>query len=221
MSYFGGDYYAQEDDEILQIGQSLILSLHEARQKQPSQTLNSSVIQQTNSNTYLSNVPSGMQSNNITTSVVTEVRQTRPPPINTSASGRISKVPSMSFYSQDLAVKVRRQVLSLIRKFDNNGNLELEEREIVALLQSQLKENKNEVAYVISNVFRYDKDNDKRITYDELANFLLEMHSGEMAIQRLHMHNTYVRGAERMMNGKEFCVTINYALSFFELQADD
>lgn len=127
----------------------------------------------------------------------------------------------MSFYSQDLAVKVRRQVLSLIRKFDNNGNLELEEREIVALLQSQLKENKNEVAYVISNVFRYDKDNDKRITYDELANFLLEMHSGEMAIQRLHMHNTYVRGAERMMNGKEFCVTINYALSFFELQADD
>lgn len=34
------------------------------------------------------------------------------------------------------------------------------------------------------------------------------------------MHNTYVRGADRMMNGKEFCVTINYSLSFFEVQAD-
>lgn len=74
---------------------------------------------------------------------------------------------------------------------------------------------------MIGNVFRYDRDNDKRITYDELANFLLEMHSGEMAIQRLHMHNTYARGAERMMDGREFAVTINYALSFFELQADE
>lgn len=99
-------------------------------------------------------------------------------------------------------MRVRRQVLSIIRKFDGNGNLELEQSEIIRLLQQQLKENKNEIAYVISNVFRYDKDNDKRITYDELANFLLEMHSGEMAIQRLHMQNTYVRGAERMMDGK-------------------
>lgn len=36
------------------------------------------------------------------------------------------------------------------------------------------------------NVFRYDVDGDKNVTYDELTNFCVEQHFGEMAIQRLH-----------------------------------
>ena len=58
-----------------------------------------------------------------------------------------------------------------------------------------MKSDKNEVLYVVANVFRYDKDGDKIVTYDELANFFLEYHFGEMAIQRLHKEDVYVRGA--------------------------
>lgn len=34
-----------------------------------------------------------------------------------------------------------------------------------------LKENENELKYVTRNVFRYDVDGDKNVTYDELTNF--------------------------------------------------
>jgi Ca2+-binding EF-hand superfamily protein len=71
------------------------------------------------------------------------------------------------------------------------------------------------------NVFRYDKDGDRKITYDEIADFLLEMHSGEMAIQRMHLNETYKRGAERIMDLMEFVLTVNYALSFFGIEADE
>ncbi len=50
------------------------------------------------------------------------------------------------------------------------------------------------------NVFRYDLDGDKNITYDELTNFCVEQHFGEMAIQRLHRKKTYSKGKERIMN---------------------
>ncbi len=50
------------------------------------------------------------------------------------------------------------------------------------------------------NVFRYDVDGDKNVTYDELTNFCVEQHFGEMAIQRLHRKNSYSRGRERIMN---------------------
>lgn len=66
-------------------------------------------------------------------------------------------------------------------------------------------------------MLRYDKDNDKKITYDELADFLLEMHSGEMAIQRLHMKNVYKRGRDRVMDEGEFVKTIQYAIGFYEV----
>lgn len=52
------------------------------------------------------------------------------------------------------------------------------------------------------NVFRYDSDNDNFVTYDELTNFCVEQHFGEMAIQRLHRINSYSRGRERIMNEK-------------------
>ena len=80
-----------------------------------------------------------------------------------------------------------------------------------------MKEDKNEVRYVIANVFRYDKNNDKIVTYDELSNFFLEIHCGEIAIQRLHRQNSYKQGAQRVMDLPEFIVTMNYALSFMNI----
>lgn len=54
--------------------------------------------------------------------------------------------------------------------------------------------------YFVRNVFRYDRNNDKLVTYDELTDFCVEQHFGEMAIQRLHRKNTYSRGKDRVMN---------------------
>lgn len=81
-----------------------------------------------------------------------------------------------------------------------------------------MKSNKQEVQYVIANVFRYDRNDDHIVTYEELANFFLEIHCGELAIQRLHKEDTYERGAQRMMNCKEFIKTVEYALSFIEIE---
>ena len=50
------------------------------------------------------------------------------------------------------------------------------------------------------NVFRYDYNNDGVITYDELVNFCMEQHFGEIAIQRLHKKKLYNKGSQRMMN---------------------
>lgn len=47
-----------------------------------------------------------------------------------------------------------------------------------------------------------------------MANFLLEMHCGEMAIQRRHLKSSYSQGAKRMMNVEEFIGTLTDALGF-------
>lgn len=70
-------------------------------------------------------------------------------------------------------------------------------------------------------MFRYDRDNDKRITFSEMTNFLLEMHCGEMAIQRLHKKGIYRRGAERIMSGDEFLITLKDALGYLRASASD
>lgn len=61
---------------------------------------------------------------------------------------------------------------------------------------------------------RYDYNNDGVIEYDELVNFCMEQHFGEIAIQRLHRRKIYAKGAERKMNFDEFQQTIRYALGF-------
>jgi len=53
---------------------------------------------------------------------------------------------------------------------------------------------------MIRNVFRYDYNNDGVIDYDELVNFCMEQHFGEIAIQRLHKRKIYNKGAQRIMN---------------------
>jgi Ca2+-binding EF-hand superfamily protein len=82
-----------------------------------------------------------------------------------------------------------------------------------------LKENEIELVYVTKNVFRYDRDNNREVTYDEFTDFCVELHFGEMAIQRLHRRLFYSRGAQRIMNKEEFGKTLNYALSFIKLEA--
>lgn len=106
-------------------------------------------------------------------------------------------------------------------EFDTNNNKEFEETEIIEILQKLMKEDKNEVRYVVANVFRYDKNNDKIVTYDELSNFFLEIHCGEIAIQRLHRKNTYKQGSSRIMDLQEFILTMNHALSFINIIPTD
>jgi hypothetical protein len=54
-----------------------------------------------------------------------------------------------------------------------------------------------------------------------MANFLLEMHCGEMAIQRRHLKSAYSQGAKRMMDVEEFIGTLIDALGFLEATATD
>lgn len=68
-------------------------------------------------------------------------------------------------------------------------------------------------------MFRYDVDGDKNVTYDELTNFCVEKHFGEMAIQRLHKKDSYSKGNLRIMNENEFGMTLNHALGYIGLSA--
>lgn len=125
----------------------------------------------------------------------------------------------MSFSDLTLARQTRAHLLKLLHPFDKNQNFVFEESEVIDIMQTLLKESEIEVYYVIHNVFRYDRDNDNRVTYPEMANFLLEMHCGEMAIQRRHLVQGYSQGAKRIMNVEEFIATLNDALGFLQATA--
>lgn len=125
------------------------------------------------------------------------------------------------FSNHDLARRVRAHMYALLEKFDLDKNLTFDEKEIINILRTLLKSDDLDVFYVVANVFRYDVDGDRRVTYDELVNFFVEMHNGEMAIQRLHRIGTYQRGAERVLSQAEFIKTLHYALSFINFQATD
>ena len=68
--------------------------------------------------------------------------------------------------------------LKLLSHYDFNHNFEFERDEIVAILRDVFTETGTEVDYVLLNMFRYDPNGDKSVTYDELTNFILEMHCG-------------------------------------------
>jgi hypothetical protein len=53
-----------------------------------------------------------------------------------------------------------------LEKYDTNKDLLFDEQEIHAALIDLLKESEIELAYVTRNVFRYDKDGDKNVTYE-------------------------------------------------------
>lgn len=90
------------------------------------------------------------------------------------ASGSISKsnmshsyrrVLKYKFTNLRLSFQVRQRVYELLISFDDNVNYEFESNEIERALVEILNESKEEVAYVVKNVFRYDTNNDGVITY--------------------------------------------------------
>jgi Ca2+-binding EF-hand superfamily protein len=121
------------------------------------------------------------------------------------------------FSNLDLARRARKRTLELIEIFDKNKNRNLEENEIIEILTKLMKSDEFDLFYVLANVFRYDVNNDGLVTYDEMADFFLEMHNGELALQRLHRVHSFVRGSERMMNLKEFIFTLENSLAYIEI----
>lgn len=77
----------------------------------------------------------------------------------------IRKYNKFTFANYDYAYHVRGKMLESLKRFDINGNQLFEEDEIKQALVAILNEDPNEVYYVIQNVFRYDKDGDRMITY--------------------------------------------------------
>jgi Ca2+-binding EF-hand superfamily protein len=73
----------------------------------------------------------------------------------------------------------------------------------------------------MKNLFRLDADNNGSIDLPELGNFLLNRHCGEIALQRMHMHNHMSMGAQRRMNLKEFTTLMNHAYSFLGVKVDN
>lgn len=104
------------------------------------------------------------------------------------------------FSNLDLARRTRARMLVLLVQFDTDKNLCFDEKEIVTILVQLMKSDELDIFYVVANVFRYDADGDKRVKYDELSDFFLEVHNGELAIQRLHKLKTYAKGAQRIMD---------------------
>lgn len=92
--------------------------------------------------------------------VVQPVPKPKPNPIN-----------HFHFSDLSLAYQVRERCYYLLEKYDENKDLLFDEKEIQSALIDLLKENQYELAYVTRNVFRYDVDGDRNVTYDEMVNF--------------------------------------------------
>jgi Ca2+-binding EF-hand superfamily protein len=75
------------------------------------------------------------------------------------------------FSNYDLSDEVRKRMWDLLIKYDKNHDHRFDENEIHDALIDLLKENQHELDYVTRNVFRYDKDGDRNVTYEELTNF--------------------------------------------------
>ena len=125
------------------------------------------------------------------------------------------------FPSHELAFQVREVVYIKLIEFDKNNDQEFQEGEIREFLTTVLKEDGPEVHYFVKNVFRYDYNGDGIIEYDELVNFCMEQHFGEIAIQRLHRKKVYHKGQQRIMNLPQFTQTVKYALSFVDFIPQD
>ena len=75
------------------------------------------------------------------------------------------------FSDYSFSKKVRARVYELLVPYDFDRNQQFNEAEINAALTGLLREDENELKYVTRNVFRYDRDNNKEVTYDEFTNF--------------------------------------------------
>ena len=64
----------------------------------------------------------------------------------------------------------------MLVKYDETHNLS---KKNYAAFLDLFKENQYKLQYVIRNVFRYDQDGDKSVTYDELTDFCVERYFGK------------------------------------------
>ena len=69
-----------------------------------------------------------------------------------------------TFSDYRFAAFVRSSMVDVLSQFDLNGNHLFEQEEIKEALVQILHEDPNELYYVVQNVFRYDRDNDGKIT---------------------------------------------------------
>ena len=56
------------------------------------------------------------------------------------------------------------------------------------------EESRNEVDYVMKNIFRLDSDGSGTVSFLELGNFLFKRHCGEMSLQREHRAGKMSKG---------------------------
>jgi len=127
LVYNGVEYYFEEDDEALALGNGWILE---------------------------------------------EIVVSKPPVVIPVTSTVVIQCP-FKFSNHDLARRVRAHMYILLEKFDLDKNLTFDETEIINILKTLLKADELDVFYVVANVFRYDVDGDRRVTYDEMVNFFL------------------------------------------------
>lgn len=66
-------------------------------------------------------------------------------------------------------------------------------------------------------MFRYDPNGDGVVSYDELANFILEIHCGEIALQRLHREKRIERWEQRMLSLGNFFLVMEEAFGFLDV----
>ena len=73
---------------------------------------------------------------------------------------------------------IRLRLIEFIKKYDRDNSLTFEKNEIINFMREVFQEDNTEIDYVTRNVFRYDQDGDGKVTYDEFASFILEIHCG-------------------------------------------
>lgn len=124
---------------------------------------------------------------------------------------------------EQLGWLIRSMTLLLLSRYDFNKNFEFEQDEIVTLLRDIFNESGTEIDYVLLNMFRYDPNGDKTVTYDELANFILEMHCGEIALQRLHRDKKISGWERRVLSLSDFILVMKFAFAFlnYDFKQDD
>lgn len=116
----------------------------------------------------------------------------------------------------ELGALIRSMTLLLLSHYDFNHNFEFERDEIIAILRDIFNESGTEIDYVILNMFRYDPNGDKSVTYDELTNFILEMHCGEIALQRLHREKKFAQWQKRLLSLEDFILVFRVAFAFLK-----
>jgi Ca2+-binding EF-hand superfamily protein len=152
----------------------------------------------------------------INNSTVVAVKQAAPRPVQVVAEPKQE-------IQDEFGSWIRTITISILSRYDFNKNYEFERDEIIAILRDVFNESPTEIDYVLLNMFRYDTNGDKSVSYDELTNFILEIHCGEIALQRLHKEKKFAQWQKRMLASIDFILSMRTAFAFLkvELKTED